>query len=146
MELWFELYANAMIQEKTQASLVELCKPIMRLFASDDGPLAPYVDLEHLKFKDRDEIEKVVKWWRATDVFDMVTLRDTRLRAYTATRYDSRANLYDWDYHMEGIIQVAPILHLRHYKRWRDSGQAFELRYDHLFVSVVNDELHDEMI
>jgi dynein assembly factor 3 len=130
MELWLELYANAMIQEKSHGMLVELIKQLLRLFVSEDGPLATYVDLEHLKYKDRDDIEKVIKWWKNTsEPFDMITYRDTRLRSHTATRYDSRINLYDWDYHMEGIQSVAPIIHLRHYKRWRDSGQAFELRY-----------------
>jgi hypothetical protein len=34
------------------------------------------------------------------NAFDIETLRDHRLRGYYGDRYDARANLIDWDYHM----------------------------------------------
>ena len=44
------------------------------LFTHEDGPLAAFVDLSHLKHKERDELEKIIKSWR-DGTFDMAQLR-----------------------------------------------------------------------
>ncbi len=54
---------------------------------------------------------------------------DHRLRHYYGDRFDSRANLYDWDYYMCLKEVGISIIHIIQYKRWRHFGQAFELRY-----------------
>lgn len=60
--------------------------------------------------------------------FDIVKLRDQRLRYMFKQRYDYRANLVDWDYSML-LTEYAPIIHFYHYKQWRLTGLAFEQRF-----------------
>ena len=60
-------------------------------------------------------------------LFDIISLRDARLRGYYGDRYDVRNNLLDWDYSMR-IKTIAPIVHIVHYRKWRNTGIAFEQR------------------
>eukprot|EP00965_Chrysotila_dentata_P168503 5564374-Pleurochrysis_carterae.AAC.1 len=48
--------------------------------------------------------------------------RHVRLRSY-----DSRLNVLDWDYTME-LQPIASIVHKVHFREWRMTGLAFELR------------------
>lgn len=69
------------------------------------------------------------------------------MRSYYAERFDSRSNLVDWDYfmHLKDVVRRAPsappgavpmvrvrtqesIVHPFLYKRWRETGLAFEAR------------------
>jgi dynein assembly factor 3 len=54
-------------------------------------------------------------------------LRDQRLRAHFAERYDHRRNLVDWDYSMS-LKNYAPLVHQKEYREWRLNGVAFETR------------------
>eukprot|EP01016_Furgasonia_blochmanni_P011326 TRINITY_DN1508_c0_g1_i2.p1 TRINITY_DN1508_c0_g1~~TRINITY_DN1508_c0_g1_i2.p1 ORF type:complete len:344 (+),score=61.17 TRINITY_DN1508_c0_g1_i2:139-1170(+) len=58
----------------------------------------------------------------------MEQLRDQRLRGLFKERYDTRANLIDWDYQMQ-LKDEASIIHWTHYKEFRLSGVAFEMRF-----------------
>lgn len=60
------------------------------------------------------------------------------MRAYFGTRYDSRANMYDWDYTFR-LRPVCSGIHSQHYRRWRESGQAYEVRY---VLSITPTEIH----
>lgn len=53
--------------------------------------------------------------------------RDHRLRKHLGTRYDSRRNVYDWDYNMK-LLSKADIIHSREYSNWRENGVAFDIR------------------
>merc|ERR1711976_383384 len=48
---------------------------------------------------------------------------------FLETRYSSKDNMSDYDYHMT-IKNVSPIIHSRHYKNWRNSGVAFDSRFN----------------
>ena len=84
------------------------------------------VDLSLLKYRERDSLEGIFKSWDEGDKsFDVVSLRDHRLRYYYGERYDSKKNVLDWDYQTR-VKKVASIIHIRQYREWRDSGIAFE--------------------
>jgi len=51
-------------------------------------------------------------------------LRDTRLRAHFAERYDHRKNLVDWDYSMY-LKEYAPNVNQLEYRAWRLNGIGF---------------------
>mmetsp|Transcript_12999 Transcript_12999/g.25173 ORF Transcript_12999/g.25173 Transcript_12999/m.25173 type:complete len:485 (+) Transcript_12999:175-1629(+) len=126
MQHFLETYGNTFVTKRVEQYRTQLSKLFTAFFAKEEGPLAGIVDVSHLKFKQRDEIEHVVKFWRDGQ-FDMSAARDRRLRNYFETRYDSRKNVMDWDYQMR-IKPVAPIIHTFHYKRWRETGMAYETR------------------
>eukprot|EP00966_Prymnesium_polylepis_P300866 6952255-Prymnesium_polylepis.2 len=77
--------------------------------------------------KDRDRLEEVFRSWAEDVDFDMVRLRDERLRAFYKTRYDARANVLDWDYTWE-LSPIASIVHKLHFRDWRLNGVLFEVR------------------
>ena len=75
--------------------------------------------------------------------FNILNLREHRLRAYYANRFDHKNNLIDWDYHFrikqsnnnnnennnnKLSLNRSAIIHIYHYKRWRLFGLAYEKR------------------
>ncbi|XP_008576174.1 PREDICTED: dynein assembly factor 3, axonemal isoform X2 [Galeopterus variegatus] len=58
----------------------------------------------------------------------MSRLWDSRLRHYLGSRYDARRGVSDWDLHMKLHDRGAQVIHTREFRRWRDTGVAFELR------------------
>ncbi len=49
------------------------------------------------------------------------------MRYHLKERYDFRLNMFDWDYNMY-VKTLAPYIHPREYKIWRNTGLAFEWR------------------
>ena len=97
-----ECYGNLLIREKTFNWILERSSDLIRVVTDGKGPLAELIDFSQLKFRERDDIEFVFKYWRDTSrKFDGPLLWDIRLRQYLANRYDNRDNAFDWDYHMK---------------------------------------------
>ncbi len=127
------------------------------------GPLSKLIDFGALKFRERDDLEFVFKFWRESETkrpFDVKVLWDHRLRTYlkrfysTAIllimqrRYNTRENIFDWDYNMKLLERVcrfsihksisnysqnpsATIIHRLEYTKWREHGNAHEVRESH---------------
>lgn len=85
------------------------------------------VHMDHLKYKERDEIEDILSSYYNNHEFDIETQHNQRLRYHLKERYDHRSNMFDWDYNMY-IKNLMPYIHPREYKQWRASGLAFEWR------------------
>ena len=126
-ELLLELFANSLLREKTSSYLAARAAALRRLVTENEGPLVPLVDLSMLKMRDRDALHDVLSTWGEDVPVDMVRLRDERLRRLYKDRYDSRRNVLDWDYQM-GLVPLASIVHKLHFREWRQTGIAFELR------------------
>lgn len=60
--------------------------------------------------------------------FDVEDLRDQRLRAHFAERYDFRKNVIDWDYSMQLKDISKGRIHKYEYTQWRMTGNAFDVR------------------
>ncbi|CAB4020560.1 Hypothetical predicted protein [Paramuricea clavata] len=132
-ELFLELFGNSLIRPQTSEYLQEKANECIRMvtdleYMKENFPL---VDMSLLKFKERDLLEGIFKFWRNPDgkLFDITKCWDLRLRKYLEVRYDYRNNVYDWDYNM-ALHSKAPIIRFQEYKVWRDQGVAFELRED----------------
>jgi len=59
--------------------------------------------------------------------FDIVRLRDERLRMLYKERYDHRRNVLDWDYQWE-LVPIGSIVHKIHFREFRLEGLTFEVR------------------
>jgi dynein assembly factor 3 len=59
-------------------------------------------------------------------MFRLSELWEARLRELYASRYDSRSNLVDWDYHMN-LVEKASIVHAKEFLEWRLDGTAFHI-------------------
>ncbi|KAK2489883.1 hypothetical protein MC885_017108 [Smutsia gigantea] len=84
------------------------------------------------QFRERDTLEAIFRFWaggeKGPQAFPMSRLWDSRLRHYLGSRYDARRGVSDWDLHMKLHDRGARVIHTREFRRWRDTGVAFELR------------------
>jgi dynein assembly factor 3 len=126
-EVYLEVLANTLVREKTSAYIASRATVLRRMLAHGEGPLAEHIDVSLLKMKDRDALEEVLQLYAEDVPFDAVRYRDERLRRYYDARYDARKNVLDWDYTME-LKPIAPIVHKLHFREWRMTGLAFEVR------------------
>lgn len=130
LEIYLDLYANALIRDKSDAYLQGVLSELIQLVCDDErcpSVIRPIVHLENLRYKERDGLEDVISSYYKNHPFDMEGHRNTRLRAHFKERYDVRNNLIDWDHNMY-LRESAPHLHIREYKEWRQTGLAFETR------------------
>lgn len=132
-ELFLELFGNSLVRPQTSEYLQQKSSDFIRFITDLDYLEAslPVFNFSQLKFKERDQLESIFKFWRNPDpkLFDICQHWEERLRQYFATRYDSRKNIYDWDYNMK-LSKKVSIIHGNEYKSWREQGVAFELRSD----------------
>ncbi|XP_015766660.1 PREDICTED: dynein assembly factor 3, axonemal-like isoform X1 [Acropora digitifera] len=132
-ELFLELFGNSLVRPQTSEYLQQKSSDFIRFITDLDYLEAslPVFNFSELKFKERDQLESIFKFWRNPDpkLFDICQHWEERLRQYFATRYDSRKNIYDWDYNMK-LSKKVSIIHGNEYKSWREQGVAFELRSD----------------
>ena len=128
---WLEIYGNAKVQLRTEAYVSRLAEELAGFIGGDDNeaPLADLVDLSKLKFRDRDRMGATVEAWRSRhEGLDMGALWERRVRHLLGDRYDARQGTFDWDYRygLKDSGGDADLVHLKQYKRWRDTGIAFE--------------------
>ncbi|EGD81026.1 hypothetical protein PTSG_10969 [Salpingoeca rosetta] len=128
--LFLELFGNSHVRPVTNEFLCQEATRLIRLVTDPDEmqQQMPWFRINHLKFRECDDLEAILKFWRTddTEVFPIAAHWDERLRSFYKQRYDVRTNLYDWDYSMN-ISEKAPIINARQFARWRETGLAFEL-------------------
>ena len=130
MEIFLDIYGNALIRDRSQQYLEQAAKELIQFVTEDDkgtSVLGDLIDLETLKFKERDELEDVFSSYLPVHKFDIEKARDTRMRAFFKERYDYRKNVCDWDYSM-GHKEIIQHMQAKEYKDWRMNGVCFETR------------------
>ena len=176
-EIFIEMFANVLVRLRTSEYIARaghLLEAI--LYGSTDSASATdrhdgdsaffseatrarlerLLDFSRLKFKEKDALADVFRWWHAgKEDVSASRLWDWRLRKMHAERYDSRSNVADWDYHMRitrGLAKPSAdasststassdeadaaalrneqvsVIHSVHFRQWRDTGVAYELR------------------
>jgi len=131
-DAFLELFGNSFLRPPTRDYLTRFANLAIKLVTDADFATTtmPAVDLSPLKFKERDFLEAILKFWREEDVtkFPMHDLWDARVRQYLETRYDYRRNVFDWDYNMKLSERDAKVINGKQYAQWREKGVAFEGR------------------
>jgi len=128
MEALLSLSSNTMVREKDNEYVNDIFRELIEMVTDESShPLTGLIDLTHLKFKDRDIMQDILKGWDMAVPFDIEALRDQRCRGYYRERYDYRKNMMDWDY-TTFVKEVAGIIHWYHYKEFCHSGVAYETR------------------
>uniref|UniRef100_H0XEY0 Dynein axonemal assembly factor 3 n=1 Tax=Otolemur garnettii TaxID=30611 RepID=H0XEY0_OTOGA len=133
-ETFMEVWGNALLRPtvaafvRAQADLLAHLVPEPDLMAQQ----LPWLNLSTLKFRERDALEAVFRFWaggeRGREAFPVSRLWDSRLRHYLGSRYDARRGVSDWDLRMKLHDRGAQVIHIHEFRRWRDTGVAFELR------------------
>ncbi|CAG9769832.1 unnamed protein product [Ceutorhynchus assimilis] len=126
-KVFMELYGNTILRPYTAKYLTDLSHELVRMITDPDY-LRQKIDFVNMKikYKERDYLENLVKFWSAKDEFNIVNIWDRRLRQNLGVRYDSKAGAFDWDLHMRmhqlgGGKQVCD----QEYKSFRSNGMAF---------------------
>lgn len=136
-ELFMEIFGNLLVRDYSckyvQARANEFIKYITDLEYLKTTCLSLF-DFDGLKFKERDFLEGIFKFWRLENeetkpYFPAEKCWDFRLRSYFGIRYDTRKNAFDWDFSMKLTERKhAAIIHHKLYSNWRETGVAFDLR------------------
>nr|XP_060508459.1 dynein axonemal assembly factor 3 isoform X2 [Panthera onca] len=133
-ETFLEVWGNALLRPQVAAFVRAQADRLARLVPEPHrlAEQLPWLSLSALKFRERDALEAVFRFWaggeKGPEVFPMSRLWDSRLRHYLGSRYDARRGVSDWDLHMKLHDRGARVIHTREFRRWRDTGVAFELR------------------
>lgn len=131
-ELFSEIYGNTLIRQQTYQYIQDKANLFIEMISDLDyaDERMPIVDMSQLKYKERDWLEGIFKFWREPDprYFNIAMMWDARLRHYLGVRYDTREGAYDWDLNMKLHDLGAKIISKPEYQRWREKGIAFEGR------------------
>ncbi|KAH0507466.1 Dynein assembly factor 3, axonemal [Microtus ochrogaster] len=133
-ETFLELWGNALLRPSVAAFVRDQASRLSHLVPEPDRleEQLPWLSLRPLKFRERDALEAVFRFWsggeKGPEVFPMSRLWDSRLRHYLGSRYDARRGVADWDLRMKLHDRGAQVIHIQEFRRWRDTGVAFELR------------------
>ncbi|KAK7099397.1 dynein axonemal assembly factor 3-like [Littorina saxatilis] len=131
-ELFLELYGNTLVRKQTADYVSKMSTEFIKMVTDSDylEKKLPCLDLAQLKFKERDFLEGIFKFWRDSkpEAYDPKKCWELRLRQHLRVRYDSRYNAYDWDHAMVLQDRGVSIIHIQEYKRWRETGEAFSVR------------------
>lgn len=106
-ETFLELWGNALLRPSVAAFLRAQASHLSNLVPEPDRleELLPWLSLRPLKFRERDALEAVFRFWsggeKGPEVFPMSRLWDSRLRHYLGSRYDARRGVADWDLRMK---------------------------------------------
>ncbi|XP_060223121.1 dynein axonemal assembly factor 3 isoform X2 [Meriones unguiculatus] len=133
-ETFLELWGNALLRPSVAAFVRTQASLLAQLVPEPDRleEQLPWLSLRSLKFRERDALEAVFRFWsggeKGPEVFPMSRLWDSRVRHYLGSRYDARRGVADWDLSMKLHDRGAQVIHIQEFRRWRDTGVAFELR------------------
>ncbi|XP_033751780.1 dynein assembly factor 3, axonemal-like [Pecten maximus] len=131
-ELFLELFGNILVRKQTSEYLEKMSTEFIKMVTDFDylEKKLPIFDLSQLKYKERDFLESIFKFWRHPDTkfFDAEKVWDLRLRQLMGNRYDNRLNIFDWDLNMKLVYRDADIINSHEYRKWRSQGIAFEVR------------------
>ncbi|XP_045388726.1 dynein axonemal assembly factor 3 isoform X2 [Lemur catta] len=133
-ETFMEVWGNALLRPAVAAFVRTRADLLAHLVPEPDrmAEQLPWLSLSALKFRERDALEAVFRFWaggeKAPEAFPMSRLWDSRLRHYLGSRYDARHGVSDWDLRMKLHDRGAQVIHTHEFRRWRDTGVAFELR------------------
>ncbi len=74
-EKYLEVFGNLFLRQKTWDFVEERSLDLIRVITDGKGALADIFDCRHLKFKEKDDLEFVFKFWRdPKKKFDVATM------------------------------------------------------------------------
>ncbi|XP_035255691.1 dynein assembly factor 3, axonemal-like isoform X2 [Anguilla anguilla] len=129
-EVFLEVFGNSEIRCQSEQILKRTASQLSSAVTDTlNSSPNPCLDTTMLKFKDRDELDRIFKQWiHPPPCQPMSKLWDSRVRHHLGTRYDSRLGCFDWDLNMKLHQMGCGVISKQQYVRWRETGVAFEMR------------------
>lgn len=128
--LFMDIYGNVRLRPCSWQYQMQRTPILMDFITDPVWGLHNYssmLDISLLKYRDRDWIESIFKYWRSLgDSPDMAKQWDNGLRQYLGSRYDYRNGAFDWDLLMELKDRGASQICKQEYLGYRNKGIAFE--------------------
>lgn len=125
---YLETYGNILLRPSTSRYLIAKARQLSNMVTNTEymNCLLPCVSIEKMKYRDRDYIEHLLNFWTTgnTNQFNACELWEHRIRNSLGVRYDNRAGVFDWDYHMR-LREIAGHICFQEYKHFREQGVAF---------------------
>ncbi|XP_073970066.1 dynein axonemal assembly factor 3 [Rhodnius prolixus] len=125
--LWMEIYGNSFLRPTTSEYVIKKAYQYVKMISNKKYQMKrmPCLDLDNLKYKEKDQLENIFRFWVKNN-FNMAVSWDNRLRKSLGTRYDARMGVFDWDYYMHlKDLKDGDKINPREYKQWRNTGIAF---------------------
>nr|CAD7587518.1 unnamed protein product [Timema genevievae] len=102
--LFLDIYGNILVRPNSARYVADKATQLIHMVTDPDYRQArmPLLKLDRLKYKERDYLENILKFWQkdGNNIFHPRAHWDSRLRRHLGTRYDSKEGIFDWDYHM----------------------------------------------
>ncbi|KAL3269341.1 hypothetical protein HHI36_008413 [Cryptolaemus montrouzieri] len=124
--IFMELYGNTIVRPYVSKFLNSTAKELLKMITDYEylRAIMPFLQLE-IKYKERDYLENLMKFWCSVDDFDITDSWDRRVRKMLGIRYDAKFGAFDWDlnmrFHSVGGRQVGN----QEYKSFRTNGVSF---------------------
>ncbi|KAJ8932756.1 hypothetical protein NQ314_014456 [Rhamnusium bicolor] len=125
-KIFMELYGNTLVRPTVAKYLTSVATNLVKMVTNYDylNKIMGFINLE-IKYKERDYLENLIKFWCGQEDFNICDSWDRRLRTSLGVRYDAKIGAFDWDLHMRyrniGGKQVCN----QEYKNFRLNGVAF---------------------
>ncbi|XP_027860299.1 dynein assembly factor 3, axonemal isoform X2 [Xiphophorus couchianus] len=131
-EVFLELFGNTEIRSQTEETLRRAASQlILSVTEIMEDPINTCLNTTLLKFKERDELARILKLWiqpAGSSPVIMSKAWDYRVRQHLGTRYDSKKGCFDWDLTMKLHEKGCGVISKQQYVQWRGKGLAFEMR------------------
>jgi hypothetical protein len=87
---FLEIFGNTLLSKRSGDYFLNCTSYLDKLLSDEvtSGAMKSMVELTFLKQSVRDELSKIFRSWSSSESFDIVTLRDHRMRSYYGNRYD----------------------------------------------------------
>lgn len=127
IKIFMELFGNTLVRPAIAKYLTSKAGQLVEMITDLDYcyTVMKNINLDNLKYTERDYLEILFKYWCASDPFFICELWDRRVRKFLTVRYDAKMGVFDWDLHMRlhsaGANQICP----QEYKHWRETGVGF---------------------
>jgi len=125
--LYLDIFGNSLIRAVTHKYLMQKSTVLSEMI-TDFGYMkerASFLNLDRLKFKDRDRLDDQFTFWRRPEEFQIQAQWDIRLRRYLGMRYDAKNGAFDWNLSMQFYERKATMITKLEYYRFREIGVAF---------------------
>lgn len=125
-KIFMEIYGNTLVRPTVAKFLKSTSLELLKMVTDKDYLKSKMNSITlDLKYKEKDYLENLYKFWAGKDEFNICDCWDRRLRTILGRRYDSKFGAFDWDLHMRlhqiGGRQVCN----QEYKNFRLNGVAF---------------------
>lgn len=98
---FMELFGNTLIRPAVAKYLTSIAQLLVKMITNPDymKKILPMVNMD-VKYKDRDYLENLFKFWCGNDEFNIFEYWDKRVRKSLGDRYDTKMAKFDWDLNM----------------------------------------------